>query len=111
MRSLLGAVAFLVFATPLSAQDDPYPHSIGERGFTGLSIFSDQDLLDPWRNMDRNYTMGAGIGLTGAMFSGFSAWPNRFVLGFDDLPPRVVPHPMLVPGPVAPPPESGPLGG
>ena len=28
-----------------------------------------------------------------------------------DLPPRVVPHPMLVPAPVAPPPESGPLGG
>ena len=83
--SLLGAVALLVFGAPLSAQiGDKYPHSIGERGFTGVSIFTDQDLLDPWRNMDRNYTMGAGIGLTGAVFSGFSAWPNRIVLGFAD---------------------------
>ena len=83
--SLLGAAALLVFGTPLSAQiGDKYPHSIGERGFTGFSIFTDQDLLDPWRNMDRNYTMGVGIGLTGAVFSGVSAWPNRFVLGFAD---------------------------
>ena len=39
-------------------------------------------------------------------------WPVSFGRGREesDLPPRVVPHPMLVPAPVAGPPESGPLG-
>ena len=84
-RGVLGAAIILVFVSQLSAQEgDPYPYSVGERGLTGVSIFTDQDLLDFWRNMDRNYTMGVGLGLTGAVFSGLPAWPNRFVLGFAD---------------------------
>ena len=79
-------VTLAVLPTLLTAQDDSasrYPNTAGEHTWGGVTIFTDQDLLDPWRNMDRNYTMGVGAGVTGAAFS---EWPlgklERTLLGW-----------------------------
>src|SRR6185503_9549816 len=81
-RLLICMLVLHVAATTSIAQGK-YPLATGEYGWTGLTFFTDQDLFDPWRNMDRNYTMGVGITGSGAWVSKTPfGWLNRKLLWF-----------------------------
>ncbi len=92
-RIALGALLLLLSVPASQAAAQRYgckddrpgesPFGSGEGGFTGFSLYGEEDSFYPRKNQDRNYTGGLGLDANGAFVQHAGlAWPQNF---FDRL--------------------------